>query len=158
MNQDGERVEDKHINILHVMANESFSEFAETLQREIEDDTGMKFGVLQLDLFAGMVYEEQIEREHTIDKAEAQELVRYWTESGMLDQWAEDPEMIAAERIISAQLESGELPAPPNPATEVMRQIKRAQRRSRQPPPLKALPPPLPKLSNVRFPTKKPKN
>ena len=35
VNQDGERVEDKHINILHVMANESFSEFAETLQREI---------------------------------------------------------------------------------------------------------------------------
>ena len=68
VNQDGERVEDKHINILHVMANESFSEFAETLQREIEDDTGMKFGVLQLDLFAGMVYEEQVEREHTIGK------------------------------------------------------------------------------------------
>lgn len=124
VNQDGERVEDKHINILHVMANESFSEFAETLQREIEDDTGMKFGVLQLDLFAGMVYEEQVERKHTIDKAEAQELVKYWTESGMLDQWAKDQEMVAAEQKISAQLESGELTAPPNPATEVMRQIK----------------------------------
>ena len=35
VNQDGERVEDKHINILHVIANESFSEFADTLQREI---------------------------------------------------------------------------------------------------------------------------
>ena len=67
VNQDGERVEDKHINSLHVMANESFSEFAETLQREIEDDTGMKFGVLQLDLFAGMVYEEHVERDSFMD-------------------------------------------------------------------------------------------
>lgn len=48
VNQDGERIEDKHINILHVMANESFSEFAETLQREIEEDTGVKFGISRM--------------------------------------------------------------------------------------------------------------
>ena len=88
----------------------------------------MKFGVLQLDLFAGMVYEEQVEREHTIDKAEAQELVKYWTESGMLEQWAADPEMVATEQKISAQLESGELTTPPNPATE---EIGRASCRER---------------------------
>ena len=35
VNQDGERVEDKNINILHVIANERFAEFAETLQKEI---------------------------------------------------------------------------------------------------------------------------
>ncbi len=124
VNQDGERVEDKHINILHVMANESFSEFAETLQREIEDDTGMKFGILQLDLFAGMVYEEQVEHEHTIDKAEAQKLVQYWTESGTLEKWMADPEMVAAEQKISQQLENGEIASPPNPAAEVMRQFR----------------------------------
>ena len=38
VNQDGERIEDKNINVLHVMANESFSEFASTLQKEIEDE------------------------------------------------------------------------------------------------------------------------
>lgn len=52
VNQDGERIEDRNINILHVMANESFAEFADTLQKEIEDETGIKFGVLQLDLFS----------------------------------------------------------------------------------------------------------
>lgn len=40
VNQDGERIEDRNINILHVMANESFAEFASTLQKEIEDETG----------------------------------------------------------------------------------------------------------------------
>ena len=48
------------------MANESFAEFADTLQKEIEDETGVKFGVLQLDLFAGMVYEDKHEIERTI--------------------------------------------------------------------------------------------
>lgn len=124
VNQDGERIEDKNINILHVMANESFADFADTLQKEIEDETGVRFGVLQFDLFAGMVYEEQVEHEHTIDKAEAHELVKTWTESGMLDKWMADPEMLAAEEKINSQLESGVIASPPNPATEVMRQVK----------------------------------
>ncbi|MDL2274162.1 hypothetical protein LJC34_06445 [Oscillospiraceae bacterium OttesenSCG-928-G22] len=124
VNQDGERIEDKNINLLHVMANESFAEFASTLQKEIEDETGVKFGVLQLSLFSGMAYSEEVTREHTIDEKEAQELVSYWTDSGMLDKWLEDPKMLAAEEKITAKLESGQIEAPPSPVTEVMRQIK----------------------------------
>jgi len=83
VNQDGERVEDKNINILHVMANESFSEFAETLQREIEDDTGMKFGVLQLDLFAGVVYEDKgAEKKLSFD--DAQKLLEHFEKKGYI--------------------------------------------------------------------------
>ncbi len=61
VNQDGERIEDRNINLLHVMANESFAEFADTLQKEIEEETGVKFGILQLDLFSGMVVPQQVE-------------------------------------------------------------------------------------------------
>ncbi len=75
VNQDGERIEDKNINILHVMANESFAEFADTLQKEIEDETGVKFGVLQLDLFAGMVYEEKREVKRTVTPEQAKQLI-----------------------------------------------------------------------------------
>ncbi|MEG2524022.1 MAG: DEAD/DEAH box helicase family protein [Oscillospiraceae bacterium] len=73
--QDGERIEDKNINILHVMANESFADFADTLQKEIEDETGVKFGVLQLDLFSGMVYEDKREVEKAVTTQQAQQLV-----------------------------------------------------------------------------------
>lgn len=83
VNQDGERVEDKNINILHVMANESFSEFADTLQREIEEDTGMKFGVLQLDLFAGMVYEDN-GTEKRLSYDDAQELLSHFEKKGYI--------------------------------------------------------------------------
>ena len=55
INQDKERIEDRNINLLHVMANESFVEFADTLQKEIENETGIKFGILQLDLLSGIV-------------------------------------------------------------------------------------------------------
>lgn len=56
VNQDGERIEDKNINILHVMANESFADFADRLQKEIESETGVKFGTIQIDWFSGMSY------------------------------------------------------------------------------------------------------
>jgi len=46
VNQAGERIEDKNINILHVVANESFSEFAGKLQKEIENETGVQFGTV----------------------------------------------------------------------------------------------------------------
>lgn len=72
VNQDGDRIEDKVINILHVIANESFAEFAETLQREIEQETGVKFGYMDISLFSGMVYEEthEVEKKVTVEQAE----------------------------------------------------------------------------------------
>lgn len=124
VNQDGERVEDKNINILHVMANESFADFAEKLQKEIEEETGVKFGVLQLELFAGVTFQQEVTREHTIDPEEARELVDRWFADGSVEKWKADAKLVAAEEKISAELESGKLSAPPNPVTEVMRQVK----------------------------------
>lgn len=75
VNQDGDRIEDKEINVLHVMANESFTEFAETLQKEIEQETGVKFGHIDISLFSGMVYEEKREVEKTVTQEQAEVLV-----------------------------------------------------------------------------------
>ena len=41
---DGARVFDRSINVLTVVANESYEVFAQTLQNEIEDETGQVFG------------------------------------------------------------------------------------------------------------------
>lgn len=43
VNQNGERVVDKKVNTLTVIPNESFEAFAKSLQKEIEDETGVKF-------------------------------------------------------------------------------------------------------------------
>ena len=57
VNQDGERVRDEGVNVLTVMANESFASFAEGLQKEIEEETGFKFGVFTRETFAHVVRE-----------------------------------------------------------------------------------------------------
>ena len=86
VNQAGERVEDRDINVLHVMANESFAEFAATLQQEIEDETGVKFGVLNLSLFSGMVYEEKRQEERTVTAEQAQRVVEALQTAGAIDE------------------------------------------------------------------------
>ncbi|MFA5829315.1 MAG: DEAD/DEAH box helicase family protein [Candidatus Gracilibacteria bacterium] len=43
VNQDGERVFDQNINILTVIANESYESFARSLQTEIEEECGVSF-------------------------------------------------------------------------------------------------------------------
>lgn len=77
VNQDGERVEDKNINILHVMANESFAEFADTLQKEIEQETGVRFGILQLSLFSGLTYTAPVTEEKRVTQDEARIIADY---------------------------------------------------------------------------------
>jgi len=55
VNQDGERVHGFDVNTLTVMANESYEDFARTLQKEIEDEEGIKFGVIEKHTFANIV-------------------------------------------------------------------------------------------------------
>ena len=52
VNQDGERLRGFEVNTLTVIARESYEEFAENLQSEIEADTGIRFGVIQPHQFA----------------------------------------------------------------------------------------------------------
>lgn len=86
VNQEGERIEDKDINILHVVANESFAEFADKLQKEIEDETGVKFGVLELDMLIGTIYEEEKEVERTVTHTEATQIVETLQKSGVINE------------------------------------------------------------------------
>ncbi|MGJ8525084.1 Type III [Halomonadaceae bacterium LMG 33818] len=55
VNQNGERVHGFAVNTLTVMANESYEKFAEQLQKEIEKEEGIQFGVVEKHLFANIV-------------------------------------------------------------------------------------------------------
>jgi len=52
VNQDGERLRGFDINTLTVIATESYEKFAENLQKEIEEDTGIRFGIVEEHQFA----------------------------------------------------------------------------------------------------------
>jgi type III restriction enzyme len=54
VNQDGERQHGFSINTLTVMANESYEEFAEALQKEYETESGIRFGIVETHLFANI--------------------------------------------------------------------------------------------------------
>lgn len=54
VNQDGERVYGFDVNTLTVIANESYADFAQALQKEIEKDEGIRFGVVEKHLFANI--------------------------------------------------------------------------------------------------------
>ena len=54
VNQNGERLRGFEINTLTVIATESYEQFADNLQKEIEEDTGIRFGVVESHQFAGV--------------------------------------------------------------------------------------------------------
>lgn len=54
VNQQGERLRGFDINTLTIIATESYEQFAENLQQEIENDTGIRFGIVEKHQFAAL--------------------------------------------------------------------------------------------------------
>ncbi len=52
VNQEGQRLHGFDINTLTVIATEGYEQFAENLQKEIEKDTGIRFGIVEKHQFA----------------------------------------------------------------------------------------------------------
>lgn len=59
VNQNGDRVRGFEVNTLTVIATESYEQFAENLQTDIEKETGIRFGVVQEHEFAGIAVEQE---------------------------------------------------------------------------------------------------
>lgn len=54
VNQNGDRLRGFEVNTLTVIATESYEQFAENLQKEIEEDTGIRFGIVEEHQFAAV--------------------------------------------------------------------------------------------------------
>ena len=59
VNQNGTRVHGFDVNTLTVMTNESYEDFVGGLQKEIEDEEGIKFGVIEASSFANIFIEQE---------------------------------------------------------------------------------------------------
>ncbi|ACB83962.1 type III restriction-modification system endonuclease [Natranaerobius thermophilus] len=64
VDQNGERRHGFNINTLTVMANESYEDFAKALQKEIEEEEGIKFGVVEKHTFANLKVEREGEYQY----------------------------------------------------------------------------------------------
>lgn len=78
VNEDGERVPGFAVNTLTVIANESYKDFAEGLQKEYEED-GVIFGVFNKDSFATIIikYDKVTEEMEILGKEKSEQLFNY---------------------------------------------------------------------------------
>ena len=85
VNQDGERVPGFEVNTLTVVARESYEEFAENLQREIEEETGIRFGVIEPHQFAQIPVVGHGEEPTVLGFERSQTLYEYLRAQGYID-------------------------------------------------------------------------
>ena len=85
VNQDGERQHGFEINTLTVIARESYEEFAENLQQEIEEETGIPFGRVGVFAFAGLVLPADGKDARRLDRDQSEELWKHFIAQGYLD-------------------------------------------------------------------------
>ena len=75
VNKNGERVHDENINRLTIIANESYEDFAQSLQNEFEEDCGIKFGRIEKTAFAKILRVQKDGQEKAIGQ---QESIKIW--------------------------------------------------------------------------------
>jgi type III restriction enzyme len=97
----GERILDSQNNILTVVANESYEQFADQLQIEIESETNTKFGVIDARLFENLLLNNE-----PIGYNKAEKLVDQLQSDGLLDAHGK------ATQELKNQLALGEFEAP----------------------------------------------
>ena len=85
VNQTGERQRGFEVNTLTVIARESFEEFAENLQREIEEETGVRFGLVERHAFASIVVEGEDGRAGPLGVEQSKRLWDHLVSQGYLD-------------------------------------------------------------------------
>jgi type III restriction enzyme len=85
VNQDGNRVYGFDVNTLTVIANESYESFAENLQKDIESETKIKFGVVTAAHLAAVIVRASDGSESRLGIDNATNLIAYLKDAQLLD-------------------------------------------------------------------------
>lgn len=86
VNQNGDRVHGFDVNTLTVMANESYEAFVEGLQKEIEKEEGIKFGIVEQHTFANLVIQGADGKDEYLGAAKSEDLHKHLLASQYIDQ------------------------------------------------------------------------
>ncbi len=86
VNQDGERIKGFDANTLTVIANESYEEFAQNLQTEIEkEDKGIKFGTFEFHTFANIPVKQKDGTTQYLGEESSKAIYDYFVSIGYLE-------------------------------------------------------------------------
>jgi type III restriction enzyme len=84
VNQEGERVHGFDVNTLTVMANESYEDFVSGLQKEIEDEENVHFGIVEEHLFANINIAEEGKPAEYLGADKSAEVYLYIKDNGYI--------------------------------------------------------------------------
>ena len=85
VNQEGERIHDKNINILTIMANESYSSFAKALQDDLIDE-GYELGVIKENSFVGLNYEDYEGNIYSLNFDHSKKIFEFFKEKNYINE------------------------------------------------------------------------
>jgi type III restriction enzyme len=85
VNQQGERLRGFEINTLTVVATEGYEQFAANLQREIEEDTGIRFGIVEKHQFAAIPVTDEAGRTTALGVAKSDAIWTHLKDAGYVD-------------------------------------------------------------------------
>lgn len=85
VNQEGKRVQGFEYNTLTVMANESYEDFVQGLQEELEKDAGIVFGVIDTHTFANISYSIDGINSEYLGEEKSKELYNFLVEKAYID-------------------------------------------------------------------------
>ena len=125
VNQQGERMHGFDINTLTVMANESYESFAAQLQKEIEHEEGIKFGVIEEHQFANIIVATENEQDEYLGVDASRRVWNCLRIDGFIDEHGK------AQSSLKAALAMGTLELPlefEDYATEIKRTLKKITR------------------------------
>ncbi|MBO6085758.1 MAG: DEAD/DEAH box helicase family protein [Acetobacter sp.] len=84
VNQKGDRITGADVNTLTVMTNESYEDFVQGLQKEIEEEEGIKFGVVAPHSFAHLVTKNTDGQEWPLGSEGSEKLYNYFLDKGYI--------------------------------------------------------------------------
>lgn len=85
VNQDGERQYGYPVNTLTVMANESYDEFASKLQKEYEQEEGIRFGVIETHTFANIPVKKEDGSFEYLGQEKSEQIYKVFAEKKYID-------------------------------------------------------------------------
>lgn len=81
----GERVRGFDVNTLTVIATESYEQFAANLQKEIEEDTGIRFGIVEKHQFAAIPVTDEAGETTSLGITQSEAIWNHLKEAGYVD-------------------------------------------------------------------------
>lgn len=85
VNQDGQRLRGFEVNTLTVVATEGYEQFAENLQKEIEKDTGIRFGIVEKHQFAAIPVTDATGQTKALGVAQSESIWSHLKDAGYVD-------------------------------------------------------------------------